>query len=267
VFIIESISIIFAALSLYYISGDKNIAMILFGILSLPILFLHSILKFFKKPVYPRMLLRLYNKFPQIFINIYTKFLIPLIAVIAFTLIIGLIPVKSEISDIIILVSILFIILLFIYSLINYQKNRYFNDILVFFNVMLFLLYSNYEKQINLLFDASGIFEVSSVNLIIIMLLPSVVFFFFFREKILQKRVTLFSGIDLIIIVFVMLLSVSSNLLPTQQFANANLILFQGFLIYIFYKVFVILRSKYQPVVFFLSFLIPIVQLINLLIT
>jgi hypothetical protein len=99
------------------------------------------------------------------------------------------------------------------------------------------------------------------------MLLPCVVFFFFFREKILLKRVVLFSGIDLIILVFIMLLSVSSNLLPTKGFANANLIMFQGFLIYLFYKVFIILRSRYQPVIFFLSFLIPVAFLIHLLVT
>src|SRR5690606_40156076 len=90
--------------------------------------------------------------------------------------------------------------------------------------------------------DVYGIFEISSVNLLILMLLPSVVFFFFFREKILKEKVPLFSGIDLIILVFILLFSVSSNFLPLKQFANANLVMFQGFLIYIFYKVFVILR-------------------------
>jgi UDP-GlcNAc:undecaprenyl-phosphate GlcNAc-1-phosphate transferase len=267
VFIIESIAVIFAGISLYYLRVDKNMAMILFGIFSLPLFFLHFILGLFRKPVYPKVLLNTYHKFPQIFINVYTKYIIPLIAILSFALLIGLAPVRSDTSELIILISILFIILLFVYSLINYQKNKYFNDILVFFNLMLFLIYSNYAKQINYLFDAHVVFEISSVNLIILMLLPSVVFFFFFREKILLKRVALFSGIDLIILVFIMLLSVSSNLLPTKGFANANLIMFQGFLIYLFYKVFVILRARYQPVIFFLSFLIPFAFLIHLLVT
>jgi len=267
VFIIETFTLLFAAVSLYYLRGDKSTAMVLFGILSVPLLLIHIIIKIFRKPVYPRAVTKIYHQFPQIFINVYIKYLIPLIAIFSFALLIGLAPVKSDTSDLIILLSILFVILLLVYSLINYQKNKYFNDILVFFNLMLFLLYSNYSQQINYLFDVSGIFEVSSINLMIFMLLPSVVFFFFFREKILQKRVALFSGIDLIILVFIMLLSVSSNLLPTKQFANTNMVLFHGFLMYIFYKVFVLLRTKYQPVIFFLSFLIPIVFLIHLLIT
>jgi UDP-GlcNAc:undecaprenyl-phosphate GlcNAc-1-phosphate transferase len=267
VFILESIALVFAVISLYYLRGDKNTAMVLFAIFSMPLLLIHLVMKIFRKPVYPEIITKLYRQFPQIFISVYTKYFIPLIAIFSFTLLIGLAPIKSNTSDLILLLSILFIILLFVYSLINYQKNKYFNDILVFFNLMLFLLYSNYSEQINYLFDVSGIFEVSSGNLMIFMLLPSVVFFFFFREKILQKRVTLFSGIDLIILVFIMLLSVSSNLLPTKQFENANLVLFHSFLVYIFYKVFVLLRTKYQPAIFFLSFLIPIVLLIHLLIT
>jgi len=266
VFIIESITVLFAGLSLYYLKGNKDIAMILFGVFALPLLFLPVILKALRKPVYPKLVLNLYHWFPQIFINVYPKFIMPMFAILAFALLIGLTPVRANVSNIIILISILFILLLFIYSLINYQKNKYFNDILIFFNLILFLLYSNYTKEINYLFDVYGIFEISSVNLLILMLLPSVVFFFFFREKILKEKVPLFSGIDLIILVFILLFSVSSNFLPLKQFANANLVMFQGFLIYIFYKVFVILRSKYHPVVFFLSFLIPFAFLIHLLI-
>ncbi len=267
VFIIESIALVFAAVSLFYLRGDKDIALIIFGVFAIPVLFIQHFIRLFRKPVYPPVLRKIYHQFPQIFINAYIKFIVPLIAILSVALLIGLAPVKSNTSDLIILLSILFVGLLFVYSIVNYQKNRYFNDIIVFFNLMLFLLYSNYTEQINWLFDVSGIFEISSGSLIIFLILPSVVFFFFFREKIMQKRVQLFSGIDLIILAFIMLLSVSSNLLPVKQFANANLVIFNSFLLYIFYKVFVILRSKYQPALFYLSFAIPVVVLIHLLIT
>ncbi|RPI68284.1 MAG: undecaprenyl/decaprenyl-phosphate alpha-N-acetylglucosaminyl 1-phosphate transferase [Ignavibacteriales bacterium] len=77
VFIIESIAVIFAGISLYYLRVDKEIAMILFGIFSLPLLFLHVILKYIRKPVYPEIFMAVYHKFPQIFINVYTKYIVP----------------------------------------------------------------------------------------------------------------------------------------------------------------------------------------------
>jgi len=267
VFIIESIALFFASVSLYYLEGDKNVAIIIFCLSSIPLFLIHYVIRILRKPVYPDGLKMMYHKFPQMFINIYTKFIIPFIAILSISLLIGLAPIKSDTSNLIILLSIFFLAILFVYSIFNYQKNRYFNDILVFFNLMLFLLYSNYTEQINWLFDVSDIFKVSSSNLMIYLLLPSVVFFFFFREKIMKKRVPLFSGIDLIILVFIVLISVSSNLLPTKQFSNSNLVLLHSFLLYIFYKVFVILRVRYQPALFYLSFAIPVVVLIHLLIS
>jgi UDP-GlcNAc:undecaprenyl-phosphate GlcNAc-1-phosphate transferase len=267
VFLLESVTLVFAAISLYYLKVDKEAAMILFGIFSLPMIFIHIIIKEFKKPFFSESLKMFYHRFPQIFINVYTKFIIPLISIISLALLIGLAPVKSNTSEIILLVSFLSLILLLVYSLINYQKNKYFNDILVFFNLMLFLLYSNYSEQINYLFDASSVFKVSSTSLMVLMLLPSVVFFFFFREKIVRKRVSIFSGIDLIILVFIMLLSVSSNFLPINQFSNANMVLFNSFLFYIFYKVISTIRTHLQTTIYFLSFIIPIVLLLHLLLT
>lgn len=266
VFFIESIALLFAALSLYYLQGDKEIAIIIFGLFSVPLLFVKFFLKLFKKPVYPEVFKTAYHKFPQILINVYIKFLIPVIAFLSLTLLIVLTPVRSQTNNVIIIISLMFILLLFIYSLLNYQKNKYLNDILVFFNLLLFLIYSNYSEQIyNLISSAS--FEIQPVNLIIFMLLPSVVFFLFFREKILEKKVPLLSGIDLIILVFIILLSVSSNFLHVKQFSNANLVLFHGFLVYIFYKVFIILRAKYKPVLFFLSFAVPVAVLVHLLLS
>jgi hypothetical protein len=148
----------------------------------------------------------------------------------------------------------------------NYHKNKYFNDILVFFNLMLFLFHSNYSEKIYYLFDIGGLTGFGPMNLLILILFPSVVFFLFFREKILHKKVTFLTGIDLIILVFIVLLSVSANLLPTTQFFGANLILFHSFLLYIFYKVLVAVKARYKPAIYYLSFVIPTIALIGLLI-
>lgn len=267
VFIVESIALLFAALSIYYLFANKQVALIIYTLLTIPVLFMSYFIKAIKEPLYPEYLKRIKNHFPQIFINVYMRYIIPLISILVVAILIGLAPVKSNTSDSVILLSILFVILLLVYSFAGYQKNKYLNDILVFFNLILFLMYSNYAPKIYSVLNIPGFIEINPMSLLIILLLPSVVFFVFFREKMLQKKTVLFSGNDLIILVFIMLLSVSSSLLPAgSQFANANIILFHSFLLYIFYKVFVILKEKYRPQVFYLSFAIPMVFLIRLLI-
>ena len=266
VFVIESVSLLFSGLSIFYLFGNKSAALIIYALLAVPVLFMPYLLKVIKEPFYPEFLKVIKNHLPQIFINVYLRFVIPLISILTIAILIGLAPVKTSANNVVILLSILFIILLFVYSLINYQKNKYFSDILVFFNLLLFLFYSNYSNEAYTLLNVSGLIEINPKSILIIILLPSVIFFMFFREKMSRDKAPLFSGIDLVILIVIMLLSVSSSLLPKSPFGDANLVLFHSFLLYIFYKVFVLLKEKYRPPVFYLSFLIPIVVLIRLLV-
>jgi len=151
------------------------------------------------------------------------------------------------------------------YSIINYQKNKQLSDILVFVNLIMFLLYSNYSDTIHKTFSLINF--ISPRQMLDLIVIPSVVFFLFFRERILQKRTTFLSGIDLIILVFIVLLTVSSGLLPNIQIANINSIAFQSFLLYMFYKVIVTVKVKFQLALFYISFIIPIITLAVLLIS
>jgi UDP-GlcNAc:undecaprenyl-phosphate/decaprenyl-phosphate GlcNAc-1-phosphate transferase len=266
VFIIEGFALLFAALSIYYMRGDKTTAIILFALLSVPLLFMNKLLEMLKEPGVPSYLGRLYNKIPQVFAGIFIKFFLPVISIISFAILVGLVPVRTSFDELFIIFSILFIILLLVYSFLSYHKNKYLNDILVFFNLLMFLFYSSFSETISNVFKINAFNYINTNTVFILLLLPSVVFFLFFREKILSKKVPFFSGIDLIILVFVVLLSVSSNLLPNKQFAGANLILFHSFMLYIFYKVIVTTKTRYKPALYYLSFAIPILSLIGLLI-
>jgi len=265
VFILEGFTLISAAVSLYYLKNSKFWGILLFVLLSIPLLFMSNILNKLKQPGYPLIFREIYNRVPEIIITIFIKYLLPVISVLSLTILIGLTPIKSSISQYFILVSIIFVGFLLLYSFINYQRNKYLNDILVLFNLIMFLFYSNYSE--NYLVNFNGLVQFDLSNLLVFILFPCVVFFLFFREKILRKKVTFFTAIDLIIIVLIVLLTVSSNLLPATKFSGANLILFHSFLLYIFYKVLVTVKVRYKPAIYYLSFIIPIIVLIGLLIT
>ena len=193
----------------------------------------------------------------------FLKIFLPLFSLFLLAVLISFIPLKSNINNYVIMLSIAFIILLLMYSIINYQKNKQFSDILVFVNLILFLLYSNYSYTIHNTFSLINF--ISPRQMLDLIVIPSVVFFLFFRERILQKKATFLSGIDLTILVFIVLLTVSSGLLPNIQIANINSIAFQSFLLYMFYKVIITVKVKFQLALFYLSFIIPIVILAVLL--
>lgn len=257
VFILQGFSFFYAAASLYYIKSSETGGMILFALVTLPFLFIDKILDKFQQNGSSLVYRKLYVKFPEVLITIFIKILLPILSIILITIFVGLIPIKSTINEYIIALSIAFILMLLIYSIINYQKNKNLNDILVFINLIMFLIYSNYSETI---YNTMNFLNFITLRqLLIIIILPSVVFFLFFRERILQKKVTFLTGMDLIILIFIVLLTVSSSLLPNNQISNINLIVFHSFLLYIFYKVIVTIKSNFQVPLYYSSFILPII--------
>lgn len=263
VFILQGFSFLYAAASLYYIKSSVIGGIIMFFAITIPFLFIDKILDKFQQNGNPIIYRSIYIKFPEVLITIFIRVLLPILSIVLVTIFIGLIPIKSAINEYLILLSIGFIIMLLIYSVVNYHKHKHLNDILVFINLIMFLFYSNYSETI---YNAVSFMNFISLRqLLILIVLPSVVFFLFFRERILQKKVTFLTGIDLIILVFIVLLTVSSSLLPNTQILNINLIVFHSFLLYIFYKVIVTIKTTFQIPLYYSSFIIPIIILSVLL--
>lgn len=263
VFILQGFSFFYAAVSLYYIKSSENGGILLFILITIPFLFIDKILDKLQQNGNPLLYRNIYVKAPEVIITLFIKFFLPILSLILITIFIGLIPIKSSINDYLILLSIAFMFMLLIYSIINYHKHKHLNDILVFINLIMFLFYSNYSETIYN--TMSFINFISLRQLLILIVFPCVVFFLFFRERILDKKVTFLTGIDLIILVFIVLLTVSSSLLPNSQIININLIVFHSFLLYIFYKVIVTVKSKFQVPLYYSSFIIPIIILSVLL--
>ena len=265
VFILQGFSFLYAATAIYYVKNSETGGIIMFVIITIPFLFINKILVIAQRKVHQSFFRDLYTKLPEIFITMFLKIFLPLLSLLLLAVLISFIPLKSNVNNYVILLSIAFIILLLMYSIINYQKNKQHSDILVFVNLIMFLLYSNYSDTIHKTFSLINF--ISPRQMLDLIVIPSVVFFLFFRERILQKRTTFLSGIDLIILVFIVLLTVSSGLLPNIQIANINSIAFQSFLLYMFYKVIVTVKVKFQLALFYISFIIPIITLAVLLIS
>lgn len=264
VFILHGFSFLYAAAAIYYIKNSEAGGIIMFIIISIPFLFINKILDTAQRKIHPSFFRDLYTKLPEIFITLFIKILLPVFSLFLLAVFISFIPLESNINNYVIMMSIAFIILLLMYSIINYQRNKQLSDILVFVNLILFLMFSNYSDTIHKTYGLINF--ISPWQLLDLIVIPSVVFFLYFRERILQKKATFLTGIDLIILVFIVLLTVSSGLLPSTPITNINSIAFHSFLLYMFYKVIVTVKVKFQIALFYLSFIIPLMVLAVLLI-
>ena len=94
--------------------------------------------------------------------------------------------------------------------------------------------------------------------LIIAILLPVIGFFLVFRDRLKPQQGMFFSGLDLVIILIVILLSISSSLIPISRSYIIADTIFRSYLLYIFYKIIINIESKYRIYLYAFSFLIVV---------
>ena len=259
VFIITVYSLLFAANAIIYLFYSEPGGIVLFLILIIPLIFASKILQFIieheKLLVYGRTI----NKFPQFLINYYRVGIIPLVGLfIVYYFIYLLFNQNGPIVEFLI-PSFIILGLLLIFTVLNYNKHKILTDIIVFFNILIFFIIN---QTTNLLYrDISELPILGNLTyhlLIVAVLLPVIGFFLIFRERISQQNTSFFSGLDLIIILVVLLLSITSNLIPVTQSYMVSDTIFRSFLIYAFYKIIVSIEPRFRIYLYIFSFLIVI---------
>jgi len=268
VFIITLYSLLFAANAIYYHFYSELYGIIIFLLLTIPLIFANKLLNFIinreKLLIYTRAI----NRFPQYLINFFKIAVIPIVAVFVLLSFIFLLAVGKNLSAEFLVPSFIIIAVLFIFTLINYRKNKIFTDIIVFFNILLFFIINQtnsmlYKDFLNLPLLGNLNFHL----LLIAVLFPVVGFFLFFRDRIQLNREMLLTGLDLVIILLIVLLSISSNLIPIAKSYIITDTIFRSYLIYIFYKVLIQVQPKFRLSLHTFSFLVVIASQTLLLIS
>jgi len=268
VFIITIYSLLFAANAIYYRFYSEINGLIIFVLLLIPLIFANRILNFIINSEQLLMYGRAINRFPQNLINYYKVGVVPAVAVFVLFSFIFLLAAGKIVSAEFLVPSVIILCLLLLFTIINYRKSKIFTDIIVFFNILLFFIIN--QSNTVLYKDISDLPIVGNLNfhlLIIAVLFPVVGFFLFFRDRIQQNRDMLFTGLDLVIVLTIVLLSISSNLIPIARSYIITDTIFRSFLIYIFYKIMIQIQPKFRLSLYAFSFLTVLLSQTILLIS
>jgi len=261
VFIITIYSLLFAANAIYYRYYNEIGGIIIFVVLLIPLIFANKILNFIinsnKLLIYGRTV----NRLPQFIIIYYKSVVLPVVAIVVMLLLIYPLAAGKSFSVGFLVPSLIILALLFIFTLLNYKKNKLLTDIIVFFNILIFFVIN---LSNNIIYE--DITELPLLGnltyhlLVIAILLPTVGFFLLFRDRIQQKRESYLSGLDLVIILLVVLLSLTSQLIPISNSYIIPDTLFRSFLVYLFYKLLIRLQPKFRLSLYAISFLIVLIS-------
>ena len=267
VFIITLYSILFAANGIYYMFYSQTGGMVLFIILVLPLVFANRMLSFALNQKYLLAFGRSVNRFPQFLLNYFKVGVIPAVALFVVLFFLFMILNYSSPLAGFMLPSLLLIGILLLFTIINYKKHHVISDIIIFFNILIFFILNPTNNFIYQDILQLPILGNLNYNLLIIgILLPVIGFYIMFRERIRPQKEALFTALDLIIILLVILMSVSSNLLPVSNPYIISDTIFRSFLIYIFLKILIQLQPRFRIPFYAFSFLMVISTQIFLLV-
>jgi len=261
VFIISIYSLFFSADAIIYRFYSESTGIVIFALLILPLVFANRLLNFMinreKLVVFGRMI----NQFPQKIIDYYKVGVVPATALfVLFSFILLLLKEVNPKAEFLI-PSIFIVGFLIVVTITNYRKNKLYTDIIVFFNILIFFIIN--QKNSLLYSDISYLPVLGNLNyhlLIVGILLPVVGFFLLFRDRIKPNREMFFTGMDLTIILLVVLLSISSNIIPIKNSFLVTDTIFRSFIIYTFYKVMIKIEPKFRPSLYAFSFIIALLS-------
>jgi len=267
VLIITIYSLLFAANAIIYLFYSKPGGIIIFLIMIIPLLFASKILQFMiereKLLVYGRAI----TKFPQFLINYYKSGLIPLVGLFIIYCFIYLLFSEDGPRAEFLIPSFIIVGLLLIFTVVNYNKSKILTEIIVFINVLIFFILNHTS---NILYqDISELPILGNLTyhlLLVGILLPVIGFFLIFRERITYQNGRFFTGLEFIIILVVLLLSITANLIPVTKSYLITDTIFRSFLIYTFYKILVYIKPGFRLYLYVFSFLIVVSSQIILLI-
>jgi UDP-GlcNAc:undecaprenyl-phosphate/decaprenyl-phosphate GlcNAc-1-phosphate transferase len=261
VFIITIYSLLFAANAIYYRYYNEIGGIIFFFVLLIPLVFANKMLTFIINSEKLLTYGRAVNRFPQVIINYYKTAVLPAVSLLTAILIIYLQIAGTNLRAEFLIPSLIILGSLLIFTILNYRKSKHFTDIIVFFNILIFFVI-NLSNPL-LYRDIAEVPLIGNINfhlLIIALLLPTVGFFLLFRDRIQQNREMYLSGLDLAIILLVVLLSLTSRLIPISNSYIIPDTLFRSFLIYLFYKIVIQIKPKFRLTLYAFSFLMVLLS-------
>ena len=259
VFAITIYSLAFASNAIIYRYYSESGGILIFLILILPLIFANRLLHFMINRDRLVKIGRTVNRFPQFLLNYYKIAIVHIVSL--FTVAYFVILLLGEDKPIVELIypSLILIAILLIFIIVNFNKNKVLTDIIIFFNILIFFIINQphsilYKDILNL-----PVLGNLNYNLLIIgILLPVIGFFLVFRERLKTERGMFFSGLDLIIILIVLLLSITSGLIPISKSYIIADTIFRSYLIYTFYKVLISIEPKFRIYIYVFSFLIAL---------
>lgn len=264
VFLVLLYSLAFVFISFIYVEVSKSTSYILFGA---AIVFL-GIIKPFMETFFKTGIVKYLNnvkKIPLYLILLYKKTVIFAIVFTSIILLAASFTGKSILLSNETTLTLLFVIIMFFLSLYRNIKWQAYEGIYIFICWCIFFLISRTGHTIisNIWINNTIMNFIQPIGFIILALM--IVLFFISRDQLFEKKTSILSGLDLIIMAIISLTFILATFIGKKCPSFIGTSFLHAFLFYMGYKVIILMKPSMLKSLFYVSFIIPMISLLLIL--
>jgi len=266
VFLIESFTLIFIIIALYYLKVSHFIPTILFFVFVAVVFLIDPILKSIKRFNKWNSKAEALREAPVKIINNLEGFLISLSTILISVIIILSIPQSSNISSNLLFLFFAMGLILFLLAYGHQKKSKDISNIYTFINLAAFFTIIN--------LNSSSIFNISTSNFNVgqlteisyYILAVIIVLFLISSDRISPVRRVVLNGIDLTVIAFIMLIMIVNSFIKFHFDEFFSISFLEAFIFYLWYKIIISIKTEMTNLLFYGSFALPFLAIITMII-
>lgn len=138
------------------------------------------------------------------------------------------------------------------------KKNNYYSEVLVLINIILFFIITGANDLFYKAYPVPVLIQINFNQVFIGVLSFIIIFFILFKERIASVLENFFMGTDLTIAVLILFIYIAVQFLNIPDSYKISDTLLRGFLVFIFYKIIIIVKPRFHPFLYYGSFAITI---------
>ncbi len=266
VFLIESFTLIFIVIALYYIKVSHLVPTILFFVFVGIVFLIDPILKYIRKFSKWKSKSEVIRVFPVKVVGNMENFLVSLSTILIAVIIILSIPQSSNISSKLLLIFFAMGLVLFLLAYGHQKRSKDISNIYTFLNLAAFFTITNLNSSsvfsiTSSDFNLNQMIEISYYILAII-----IVLFLIASDKISPVRRVVLNGIDLTVIAFIMLIMIVNSFIKFHFDEFFSISFLEAFIFYLWYKIMISIKTEMTNLLFYGSFALPFLAIVSLII-
>lgn len=263
VLIIHLFTVVFVLIALYYAKISKTYGIIIFFAFLTSFVFTQPIVEFILRKEVLLAYGRMYKLIPKFSPWIYSKLLIPIVSFLIIIVVLVLLIKDGIQYHLVYKLSLFSLIGALALSALSLRKNKYYAELLVLVNLILLFALTDFNTVFYKMFPMPLVHQVNLNQVMIFVLSTTIILYVFFRERLSDFRKQYLTGSDLTLAVIILFIYVAVRFINIEASYKISDTLLRGYLVFLFYKIIVVLYPRSHTTLYYLSFLISAIAIIK----